>query len=46
MNNTVLNAVETYDGGDDDLAPDDGAWAQVANILEPRPATVFAICKS
>ena len=44
-NLAILNRLETYDGGDDDIAPDDGGWAHVANTLETRRATVHAICK-
>jgi hypothetical protein len=42
---SILNALEIYDGGDDDLAPDDGAQARVANILTEKTAKVYAICK-
>lgn len=41
----ILNRLETYDGGDDDVAPDDGGWAHVANTLEVKPARVFVLCK-
>ena len=45
VDNSILNAIETFDGGDDDLAPDDGGQVRIANVLEPRNAKVFVICK-
>jgi hypothetical protein len=42
---SILNGLRIYDGGDDDLAPDDGAQAFVANILEEKRARIHAICK-
>ena len=44
-NLAILNRLETYDGGDEDIAPDDGGWAHVANTLETRPATVHVVCR-
>ena len=42
----ILNRLETYDGGDSDLAPDDGGWAHLANLQAARRATVFVVCRA
>lgn len=45
VDHSVVNSLDIYDGGDADIAPDDGAQARLANILDNRSARVYAICK-